>query len=80
LLAAQPGSVALTNGGFARVEVTPGVTTTATRKPVVSQLPPYAQAQAGGLIEIVLPNGSSVRVDAQVDEQALRRVLAVLRG
>ena len=33
-----------------------------------------------GLIEIVLPGGPSVRVDAQVDEQALRRVLAVLRG
>jgi transposase len=33
-----------------------------------------------GLIEIVLPGGAMVRVDAQVDEQALRRVLAVLRG
>ena len=33
-----------------------------------------------GLIEIVLPNGPIVRVDAQVDEQMLRRVLAVLRG
>lgn len=32
-----------------------------------------------GLIEIVLPNGPTVRVDAQVDQQALRRVLAVLR-
>jgi transposase len=33
-----------------------------------------------GLIEIALPGGATVRVDAQVDEQALRRVLAVLRG
>jgi hypothetical protein len=33
-----------------------------------------------GLIEIVLPNGPIIRVDAQVDEQVLRRVLAVLRG
>ncbi len=33
-----------------------------------------------GLIEIVLPGGPSVRVDAPVDEPALRRVLAVLRG
>jgi len=33
-----------------------------------------------GLIEIVLPNGPIIRVDAQVDEQMLRRVLAVLRG
>ena len=33
-----------------------------------------------GLIEIVLPNGPTIRVDAQVDEHALRRVLGVLRG
>ena len=33
-----------------------------------------------GLIEIVLPNGLTIRVDAQVDEHALRRVLEVLRG
>jgi len=33
-----------------------------------------------GLIEIVLPGGATVRVDAQVDEQALRRVLGALRG
>jgi transposase len=37
-------------------------------------------AALSGLIEIVLPGGTSVRVDAQVDEPALRRVLAVLRG
>jgi transposase len=37
-------------------------------------------APRSGLIEIVLPGGAMVRVDAQVDEQALRRVLAVLRG
>jgi transposase len=33
-----------------------------------------------GLIEVVLPSGISVRVDAQVDAQALRRVLDALRG
>jgi len=37
-------------------------------------------ASRSGLIEIVLPGGATVRVDAQVDEPALRRVLAVLRG
>ena len=31
-------------------------------------------------IEIVLPGGMSVRVDANFDEAALRRVLAALRG
>ena len=33
-----------------------------------------------GMIEIALPGGVSVRVDAGVDEPALRRVLAALRG
>jgi transposase len=83
LLAAQPGAVARharPNGGFARVEVAAAATKATTPEPVVSQLPPEVALQAAGLIEIVLPNGSSVRVDAQVDEQALRRVLAVLRG
>lgn len=35
---------------------------------------------AAGLIEIVLPGGVSVRVDAQVDGLALRRVLGALEG
>jgi transposase len=39
-----------------------------------------ASTQPSGLIEIVLPGGISVRVDAQVDDRALRRVLAALRG
>jgi transposase len=80
LLAAQPAAVARPNSGFARVEVAAAATKTTTPEPVVSQLPPEVALQAAGRIEIVLPNGSCVRVDAQVDEQALRRVLAVLRG
>jgi transposase len=39
-----------------------------------------AATQRSGLIEIILPGGISVRVDAQVDDRALRRVLAALRG
>jgi transposase len=38
-----------------------------------------ASTQRSGLIEIVLPGGISVRVDAQVDDRALRRVFAALR-
>jgi transposase len=34
----------------------------------------------GGVIEIVLPTGVTVRVDAQVDGPALRQVLAALAG
>ena len=47
-------------------------------------LPPVAPAAAApsgpmnGMIEIALPGGVSVRVDAQVDSGALRRVLAAL--
>lgn len=40
--------------------------------------PVIASPCAGGLIEIVLPNGASVRVDAHVDGRALRRVLDAL--
>jgi transposase len=32
------------------------------------------------LVEIVLPNGATLRVDAGIDPRALRRVLAALRG
>ena len=41
---------------------------------------PSPPAHAGGLIEIVLPSGISVRVDAHVDSRALRRVLGALEG
>jgi transposase len=39
---------------------------------------PRAPARAGGMIEIMLPNGVSLRVDAEVDGSALRRVLDAL--
>ena len=38
------------------------------------------RAVAAGLMEIELPGGAQVRVDAQVDELALRRVLAALKA
>ncbi len=61
----HPGKAA----SFARVELL--------REPprLAGSAPPRS-----GLIEIVLPGGATVRVDAQVDERALRRVLGVLRG
>ena len=40
---------------------------------------PESPVEPLGLIEITLPGGASVRVDARVDERALRRVLKVLR-
>lgn len=38
-----------------------------------------APVRAGGTIEIMLPNGVSLRVDAEVDGRAFRRVLDALR-
>lgn len=52
--------------GFARVEM-------AGEPPRLS-----GPAAACGVIEIALPGGTSIRVDAQVDGPALRRVLAAL--
>ena len=45
-----------------------------------TQVAPPSAAHADGLIEIVLPCGVSVRVDAHVDGRALRRVLGALEG
>ena len=47
----------------------------------IPTLPPpiISAVNSVGLIEIALPGGTSVRVDARVDERALRRVLKVLR-
>jgi len=64
-LANRPDRVA----GFARVELL------SEPRRLAGPIMPSA-----GLIEIVLPSGATIRVDAQVDEHALRRVLSVLRG
>jgi transposase len=59
--------------GFARVEVMEDASRPVARLTVLA-------ATQSGLIEVVLPGGASVRVDARVNERALRRVLAALRG
>jgi hypothetical protein len=46
----------------------------------VPQLLANPTARPSGRIEIVLADCTVVRMDAPVDEQALRRVLAALRG
>ena len=45
-------------------------------EPALPGLP--TSARAGGVIEIILPGGVSLRVDAEVDGGALRRVLDAL--
>ena len=63
---------------FAEVEVggsTPPAPSPAPAPAATEQQP---ARDAGGRMEIVLPGGVAIRVDAQVDGDALRRVLAVL--
>src|SRR5580692_5490158 len=60
----------------------PGTPARFARVEVLGEPPRLAGSASprSGLIEIVLPGGATVRVDAQVDGQALRRVLGALRG
>jgi transposase len=67
---------------FAQVEMTavpPAMAQEAPRPEPVPPMPVLQPCRPDGLIEIVLPGGALVRVDAQVDGQALRRVLSVLQ-
>lgn len=45
-----------------------------------SRAPSLQPSDRRGIIEIDLKNGARVRVDASVDEKALRRVLFVIKG
>jgi hypothetical protein len=56
-------------GRFARVDV-------ATHPQPLADIP----IPPPGRVEIALPNGTTVRIDAGIDPRALRRVLAALRG
>jgi transposase len=58
--------------GFARIELID------VDAPIAA-MPIVPAVGSTGLIEITLANGACVRVDAKVDERALRRVLRVLR-
>ena len=66
---------------FAAVELAT-VASPALPAPPLSQAPTPTThpSPADGLIEIVLPSGVSVRVNAHVDGRALRRVLSALEG
>lgn len=58
--------------GFARVDLVGA--------DALALTPPTTTASLSGLIEITLVEGARIRVDAGVDERALRRVLKALRG
>ncbi len=56
-----------------------GVPMLALPTPEPAPQPPSAEGKAGS-IEIALPNGARVNVDAFVDEKALSRVLRAMKG
>ena len=63
---------------FAPVELASGPAGVASTVALPGPEVPTAPARPTGLIEVVLPGGVSLRVDAAVDARALRRVLSVL--
>src|SRR5580698_6443107 len=68
---------------FAEVELIPAPSPAEAGDPQPVAAPPPSSALAPrpeGLIEIVLPGGILVRLDAHVDGRALRRVLGALEG
>jgi transposase len=69
---------------FAEVDLAPGASPVAVADPqplaAAASSDPSAPSRPEGLIEVVLPGGVVVRMDARVDGSALRRVLAALAG
>lgn len=86
LMEGQLGSAPQPAPGFARVDLVadlPRLAASAPAHPDPDPQPPAPPVQplpCAGLIEITLPGGVSVRVDASVDGAALRRVLDALEG
>jgi hypothetical protein len=77
LLAAQSVAPSPVLGRFARVEVAAARTAPyAAESRLIPAPPPLTPGQPTGLIEIILPTGTTLRVDAPVDPRALRRVHA----
>ena len=82
ILGDQVGVVAGSTASFARVELAPQQLGSSEAVGSMVPAPPPAPplSRPAGLIEIVLPCGVWVRVDAEVDGRALRRVLSALDG
>ena len=81
LLEGSLGAARLPVAKFARVEVMAIPADPAPAPPPAARpaaAPSGPMNHLDGMIEIALPGGVSVRVDAQVDSGALRRVLAAL--
>jgi transposase len=84
MLSLQSVTVTRTPLRLAAVELTAPLSPTSPEPPSSEQaalsLPSRSSARPEGLIEILLPGGVSLRVDAQVDGRALRRVLGALES
>jgi transposase len=84
LLCGALGAVADTKPRFVRVDVLAGLPHLEATTPEALELAPpstpsaSSTAEPDGRIEIMLSGGAKVRVDARVNEAALRRVLAAL--
>ena len=76
LLCGALGAVANTKPRFVRVDVVAGYPHAEVAAPLTPLTSPSAEPD--GRIEIMLSGGAMVRVDAQVNEAALRRVLTAL--
>jgi len=63
---------------FTQVAIEPAQTDLTPRRSEAALAQPAVPHRGPGLIEIVLPDGVTLRVDAAVEEKALRRVLAAL--
>jgi transposase len=64
--------------GFTQVEIEPARGGLTAERLASTPPGPVVSSRLSGLIEVVLPGGVTLRVDAEVDEKALRRVLAAL--
>ena len=84
LLCGSLGAVVERKPHFVRVDVVEGLPQAEGAAPAAVDLAPPATppamptADPDGRIEIMLPGGAKLRVDARVNEGALRRVLAAL--
>src|SRR5580658_870021 len=80
----QTGLVTRAALRFAEVDLAPRASPVEAADPKPAEAPPppppSGSSRPDGLIEVVLPGGLVVRMDAHVDGDALRRVLGALAG
>jgi transposase len=76
VMSGELGAVPMALPSFAQVAVAEDTPIPAPSSPSIPEIPARSPAR----IEVVLPCGTVLRLDEEVGAEALRRVLAVLRG